>query len=241
MGYPAATTHATILDKTQKRILLIAMRNPLGQILWGFPGGHIRIGEKVKDALTREVREETGYDIEVGELLGVYDNIISDAHLRIVDHIINVIWIAKVVSGKLDFSKDEEIIEAKWFTLAESKELKMSSTAKRILRDAQSLIDRGTKLVRNNIPKMIEDSGKETITHTANEEEYLDSLKAKLKEEADEFLDSGNVEELVDIIEVLYALSELKGITVRQLEQKRRRKASERGRFEKRIILDDVM
>jgi len=187
LEYPAATTHAVILNETQKRILLIEMRNPLGQILWGFPGGHIKIGEKVKDALAREVREETGCDIEINQLLGVYDNIISDAHSRIVDHMINAIWFAKVVSGKIDSSKDEEIIEAKWFSLIEAKKLQMSSTAKRILRDAQSLIDQITKLVRDNIPKMIECSGREAITHIADKEEYMNSLRMKLREEVDSF------------------------------------------------------
>ena len=60
------------------------MKMPSGKTLWGFSGGHIKWGEKVKDALIREVKEETGYTIEINQLLGVYDNIVEDASSGII-------------------------------------------------------------------------------------------------------------------------------------------------------------
>jgi len=113
----------------------------LGQKVWGFPGGHIKIGEKVEDSIVREVKEETGYQIEVNRLLGVYDNIVRDvSSKKIIAHIINIIWMAKVVSGALDSREDEEIIRAKWFPFASAKKLRMSPTARKILEDALSII-----------------------------------------------------------------------------------------------------
>lgn len=57
MESPEVTTHAILLDETQTQILLVKWRNPLGQRVWGFPGGHIKKGEKVEDAMIREVKE----------------------------------------------------------------------------------------------------------------------------------------------------------------------------------------
>jgi len=141
MEFPEVTSHAILLDETRTRILLIKWRNPSGQKVWGFPGGHIKIGEKVRDAVIREVEEETGYQIEVNWLLGVYDNIVRDvSSKKIIAHIINIVWMAKVVSGTLDFRKDEEIIRARWFPFASAKKLRMSPNARRILYDAFSIV-----------------------------------------------------------------------------------------------------
>ena len=137
LDFPEVTTHAIMFDETRKKILLILWQNPLGQEVWSFPGGHIKSGERVKEALMREVKEETGYEIEVGKLLGVYDNIVRDISTNnVIAHIINIIWFANILFGTLDFSKDEEIIDAKWFPYDRAKKLRMSSTAKKILQDA---------------------------------------------------------------------------------------------------------
>lgn len=94
------------------------------------------------------------------------------------------------------------------------------------------------KLVRDRIPEIMQASGKKAITHIATEEEYEKRLRNKLKEEATEFYVSGREEELADVLEVVYALCELKKIPVAKLEQTRRKKAEERGSFSKRIVLD---
>ena len=68
-------------------------------------------------------------------------------------------------------------------------------------------------------------------------EEYRASLRAKLREEVQEFLDSDDdPEELADILEVLYALAEDGGTDRQQLEKLRSAKAEERGAFADRII-----
>lgn len=142
MRFPEVTTHAILLDETRTQILLIKWIDPLGQKVWGFPGGHIKIGEKVEDAVVREVKEETGYDIKVERLLGVCDNIVRDDHSRnVIAHFTNIIWIAKIVSGNLDFQGDEEIIKARWVPFARAKKLRrMSPNAGRILYDTLLMI-----------------------------------------------------------------------------------------------------
>ena len=69
-----------------------------------------------------------------------------------------------------------------------------------------------SKLVRDKIPEIIKNHGKIPFTHIADNKEYWQKLKEKLKEEVDEFLKDGSEEELADILEVIYAICNLKNI-----------------------------
>jgi predicted house-cleaning noncanonical NTP pyrophosphatase (MazG superfamily) len=94
-----------------------------------------------------------------------------------------------------------------------------------------------SKLVRDKIPGIIREQGLEPIVYVADAEEYRASLKTKLCEEVQEFMDSDDdPDELADILEVLYALAEDSGIDRRRLEKLRAAKAEERGAFTERII-----
>ena len=97
-----------------------------------------------------------------------------------------------------------------------------------------------SKLVRDKIPDIIRQKGKVPVTHTAEDDEYWDKLQDKLKEEVHEFLKDGEVDELVDVLEVVYALAVHKGIHREELETIRRNKADARGQFKKKIILDEA-
>lgn len=96
------------------------------------------------------------------------------------------------------------------------------------------------KLVRDNIPKIIEQSGKSCAIRVLDDDEYLKALSAKLSEEVEEYLQSGSPEELADIIEVAQALAVANGCTAERLESIRKAKAAERGAFEKKIMLQTV-
>ena len=66
------------------------------------------------------------------------------------------------------------------------------------------------KLIRDKIPQIIEQSGKQAIIEEVSGKEYLELLNAKLGEELQEYLDSQSVEELADLVEVVYAILEIK-------------------------------
>jgi predicted house-cleaning noncanonical NTP pyrophosphatase (MazG superfamily) len=96
------------------------------------------------------------------------------------------------------------------------------------------------KLVRDKIPEIIREKGDKPSTHTAVDAEYKIKLNEKLKEEVEEYLESESAEELADILEIIYALCQLKGLDNKELEEMRKRKADEKGRFDKKIILEYV-
>jgi predicted house-cleaning noncanonical NTP pyrophosphatase (MazG superfamily) len=96
------------------------------------------------------------------------------------------------------------------------------------------------KLVRDRIPEIIRKRGGVPLTHTADDPEYGQKLKEKLREEVKEFLEKDTAEELADILEVIEALCAFRGIDREELERLRRQKAAERGGFRGRVILDEV-
>jgi len=93
------------------------------------------------------------------------------------------------------------------------------------------------KLVRDRIPELITNSGGQPQTREAPGEEYPALLRLKLLEEVQEFLDSDNAEELVDVIEVVYALARHKGVEPERLEELRAAKEREKGGFRTRTVL----
>jgi predicted house-cleaning noncanonical NTP pyrophosphatase (MazG superfamily) len=95
-----------------------------------------------------------------------------------------------------------------------------------------------SKLVRDKIPEIIRSHGDEAKTRIADNKEYWERLKTKLKEEVDEYVESEDEEELADIYEVLHAIYDFKKIDKQKLSDIRKKKADERGKFEKKIILE---
>jgi predicted house-cleaning noncanonical NTP pyrophosphatase (MazG superfamily) len=96
------------------------------------------------------------------------------------------------------------------------------------------------KLVRDKIPEIIEEDGKVPEIHIADDDEYTERLVEKLEEEVAEFLESREIEELADILEVIHALRKDRGVTVEELQEKREQKAEQRGRFDEGVVLERV-
>jgi len=97
------------------------------------------------------------------------------------------------------------------------------------------------KLVRDGIPEIIARNGGIPSVHVANDEEYNRRLKEKLAEEIAEFEVDENIEELADILEVIDAIIEFKGFNREELDKVKSLKALDRGRFLKRIILEETV
>lgn len=93
------------------------------------------------------------------------------------------------------------------------------------------------KLVRDKIPEIIRADGKECEIRIAEGKEKYELLEKKLMEEVDEFLEDKNLEELADVMEVLFGLAREIGYSEEDLIRKREEKKGERGGFKDGAIL----
>ncbi|REK61725.1 MAG: phosphoribosyl-ATP pyrophosphohydrolase [Brevibacillus sp.] len=100
------------------------------------------------------------------------------------------------------------------------------------------------KLIRDRIPEIIAATGKRYTTSVLSDDEYLVKLREKCQEELDEYnsakSDRESLEELADVLEVVYALARVHGASPRDLEEIRRSKAEKRGGFEQKLFLHEV-
>lgn len=92
------------------------------------------------------------------------------------------------------------------------------------------------KLVRDLIPDIIRQDNLTPIIEQAPPAEFEERLVAKLREEVEEFAASGEVEELVDVMEVCFAAAARLGVTPEVLEELTRDKRERRGGFGRRLV-----
>lgn len=100
------------------------------------------------------------------------------------------------------------------------------------------------KLIRDRIPEILERSDKDFKVETLNHDRFILELKKKLEEELAEYqaatTNENALEELADILEVIYCLTEVHKATFKELEQIRIDKAAERGSFKEKLLLIEV-
>jgi predicted house-cleaning noncanonical NTP pyrophosphatase (MazG superfamily) len=95
------------------------------------------------------------------------------------------------------------------------------------------------KLVRDNVPDIIKGKGEDVSFHIAEDIEYIEKLKEKLVEEAQEFSQEETLEEIADLLEVVDAIMAHKGFSEQELQEIKKLKAEKRGKFQRRIILEE--
>jgi 8-oxo-dGTP diphosphatase len=88
-------------------------RNERGK--WEFPGGGVEFGEKLADALKREMFEEYGVKIDVRELLDVVDHILPEEG----QHWVSPTFICRIIEGVPEIKESEKCREIRWFYPAE--------------------------------------------------------------------------------------------------------------------------
>lgn len=107
---PQVAAVAIVTRDADEKLLLVQRGENPGKGLWGLPGGFVEMGETVHDALTREILEETGYEIEIGELVGVW-SFFNDAK-KIAG--VAIVYETRVARGELQVASDST--NAEWVT-----------------------------------------------------------------------------------------------------------------------------
>ena len=96
------------------------------------------------------------------------------------------------------------------------------------------------KLVRDKIIDIIEADGRIAKYRILDNNEYRQELNKKLQEEVKEYLEDNNVEELADIVEVIYGILNSMDVSIKEFEKIRINKQEKRGAFEKKIYLEEA-
>jgi 8-oxo-dGTP diphosphatase len=128
---------AAVIWNHRREVLLIRRTKEPRKGQWSLPGGKVEFGESLRDALRREVREETGLEIAVLGLAGVAETFLdasvgaADAHFVLID------YSARIVSGEAIAASDAA--DATWFTPEQAAALPLWSETQRII--AQSARD----------------------------------------------------------------------------------------------------
>ncbi len=115
------------------KVLLVRRRYPPNQGKWALPGGLVELGETVQDAAAREIREETGLDVEIEGLLDVQSDLHRDSAGRFEYHYVLVDYLAKPVGGKLRLN--EESSEYGWFASEDVRRLDVTKGTGMVLSD----------------------------------------------------------------------------------------------------------
>jgi len=107
---PRVGVGAVVLDGT--RVLLVRRGKPPLMGKWSLPGGLVELGETTREAVQREIAEECGLQVRLGEVAGILDRVVRDADGRIRYHWVLVDYVAFPESGTLCAATDVD--EAQW-------------------------------------------------------------------------------------------------------------------------------
>ena len=133
--FPRVAVAAFIFDQ-QGRVLLIERGHPPAQGLWTVPGGKVRWGESLADALTREVAEETGLAVAPGPLVTVFERRGPEHHFVILDYLARIVDSSPAAQQP---TPGDDAADARWLTDGELTRLPLTDGLLSVLVRARTL------------------------------------------------------------------------------------------------------
>jgi 8-oxo-dGTP diphosphatase len=119
-----------VIVKVNRVLLIRRGQAPLlGE--WSLPGGVLESGETLREATIREAREETGLEVETGELLGVYERVIRSEDGRVRYHYVLIDFLCRAVAGALSVGSDAA--DVRWFESAELDGLNLPTDTREVI------------------------------------------------------------------------------------------------------------
>ncbi|MBI5651712.1 MAG: NUDIX hydrolase [Chloroflexi bacterium] len=106
-----------VIVRKDDLVLMIQRGKAPGYGMWGLPGGAIELGEALRDAAAREVREECGIEIALGDVVDAVDIVLRDDAGRAQYHYVIVDFFARYVSG--DVRAGDDVLDARWVARAD--------------------------------------------------------------------------------------------------------------------------
>ncbi|MFQ5613453.1 MAG: NUDIX hydrolase [Anaerolineae bacterium] len=124
---PRVAVGAVVLHRG--RALLVRRNRPPARGSWAIPGGRVHLGESLARAAAREVLEETGLQVEVGDIVHTFDNIVHDGAGRVRFHYVIIDFAATALDPDRPLTPADDVSQAGWFTLEEMRRLPMTPTS----------------------------------------------------------------------------------------------------------------
>ena len=124
---PVLGAGAVVVD--DDRLLLVRRARGWATGRWAVPGGKVEHGETMAEAVTRELREETGLEGVCGQLLGWAEIVEPDAHFVILDFEVTLLTDADPVAG-------DDAAEVRWVDVTDVAELPLADGLAEVLHDA---------------------------------------------------------------------------------------------------------
>jgi mutator protein MutT len=116
------------------RLLLVRRAHPPLQGQWSLPGGLVETGETTRQAVVREVLEETGLEVEPIKLVEVFERILRDREGRVEYHFVLIDYLCRVVSGEAQPASD--VTAVRWARLHELESLAVAPETCEVIRKA---------------------------------------------------------------------------------------------------------
>jgi len=128
---PIVAVGAIVVDKG--RVLMARRGKEPSYGLWSVPGGAVHLGEDLKTAARREIREELGIEVELTDVIEILERVTRDAEDRVQYHYVIVDYLARLANGEPKSSS--EALEVRWIAPEEFSQYEMTQgTAEIVLR-----------------------------------------------------------------------------------------------------------